>query len=96
MKREGRADYLFIRCYVSSNVNEVIRTVLNSLSFFLQKAQKSRGHNQTKALKAPKSTKSTKSTKTQPSKSTKRYKRIVRVWRSHYTNKNTFIYTNKN
>ena len=42
----------------SSNVNEVIRVVLNSLFFFLQK-------NFT-------CTKSTKSTKTQPSKSTKR------------------------
>ena len=41
-----------------SNVNEVIRAVLNSLFFFLQK-------NFT-------CTKSTKSTKTQPSKSTKR------------------------
>ena len=40
MKREGRADYLFIRCYVSSNVNEVIRTVLNSLSFFFTKSTK--------------------------------------------------------
>ena len=43
-----------------SNVNEVIRAVLNSL-FFLQKDFAR--------------TKSTKSTKTQPSKSTKRYKR---------------------
>ena len=56
---------------LSSNINEVIRTVLNSLfsAFLFYK----------KILHAPKSTKkhqqapkSTKSTKTQPSKSTKR------------------------
>ena len=46
--------------HLSSNVNEVIRAVLNSL-FFLRKDFAR--------------TKSTKSTKTQPSKSTKRYKR---------------------
>ena len=46
----------------SSNVNEVIRAILNPLfHFFLQKDFAR--------------TKSTKSTKTQPSKSTKRYKR---------------------
>ena len=45
---------------VSSNINEVIRAVLNSLFFFYKKI-----------LYAPKSTKSTKSTKTQPSKNTK-------------------------
>ena len=51
----------------SSNINEVIRTVLNFLLFFCthKKAQK-------KYKKAPKSTKSTKNTKTQPNKSTKR------------------------
>ena len=47
----------------SSNVNEVIRAVLNSL-FFLRKD-----------FACTKSTKSTKNTKMQPSKSTKRYKR---------------------
>ena len=71
----------------SSNVNEVIRAVLNSLYFyycffFLQKDFTR--------------TKSTKSTKTQPSKSTKRYKRTVRVWWSHHTNNSTSIHTNKN
>ena len=50
---------------VSSNKNEIIRAVLNTL-FFLRKDFAR--------------TKSTKSTKTQPSKSTKRYKRTVRVW----------------
>ena len=59
----------------SSNINEVIRAVLNFLlfSFFYEKilhAQKTQKEH--KAQKAPKSTKSTKSTKTQPSKSTKR------------------------
>ena len=51
----------------SSNINEVIRTVLNFLLFFCthKKAQK-------KYKKAPKSTKSTKNTKTQPNKSIKR------------------------
>ena len=43
----------------SSNINEVIRAVLNFLFFY------------EKISHAPKSTKSTKSTKTQPSKSTK-------------------------
>ena len=62
----------------SSNINEVIRAVLNFLlfSFFYEKilhAQKTqKEHKAQKAQKAPKSTKSTKSTKTQPSKSTKR------------------------
>ena len=46
-----------------SNVNEVIRVVLNSLFFFTK-----RFHTHTKTQKH-------KSTKTQPSKSTKRYKR---------------------
>ena len=65
----------------SSNINEVIRAVLNFLlfSFFYEKilhAQKTQKDHKAqkaqKAQKAPKSTKSTKSTKTQPSKSTKR------------------------
>ena len=67
---------------ISSNVNEVIRAVLNS--FFLRKD-----------FARTKSTKSTKSTKTQQSKSTKRYKKTVRVWWSHHTNNSTFVYTNK-
>ena len=50
----------------SSNVNEVIRAVLNSLFFFYEKISHA-----LKALKSTKSTKSTKSIKTQPSKSTK-------------------------
>ena len=60
MKREVRADCLFIRCYISSNVNEVIRAVLNSLFLFCkkilhaQKAQKARGRNQAKAQNATK------------------------------------------
>ena len=60
MKREVRADCLFIRCYISSNVNEVIKTVLNSLFLFCkkilyaQKAQKARGRNQAKAQNATK------------------------------------------
>ena len=53
---------------LSSNVNEVIRTVLNS--FFNKKIS----HAQ-KAQKVQKAQKAQKSTKTQPSKSTKRYKR---------------------
>ena len=61
MKREVRADCLFIRFYISSNVNEVIKTVLNSLFLFCkkilhaqkaQKAQKARGRNQAKAQNA--------------------------------------------
>ena len=52
---------------LSSNVNEVIRTVLNS--FFNKKIS----HAQ-KAQKVQKAQKAQKSTKTQPSKSTKRYK----------------------
>ena len=51
----------------SSNINEVIRAVLNFLLFFLQK-----DFARTKSTTSSKSTKSTKSTKTQPSKSTKR------------------------
>ena len=56
--------------YLSSNINEVIKTVLNFLLFFYQKilhAPKSTKKHK-KAQKAPKSTKCT---KTQPSKSTK-------------------------
>ena len=48
---------------MSSNINEVIKTVLNFSLFFYEKILH--------ALNAPKSTKSIKSTKTQPSKSTK-------------------------
>ena len=55
----------------SSNINEVIKTVLNSFfsfNFFLQKDfARTKKHQ-----KAPKSTKSTKSAKAQPNKSTKR------------------------
>ena len=65
----------------SSNINEVIRAVLNFLLFFYEEI--SHGQISTKKhknaqkstktyKKAQKSTKSTKSTKTQPSKSTKR------------------------
>ena len=43
---------------VSSNINEVVKAVLNSLLFFYQKISHA-----PKAQKAPKSTKSTKSTK---------------------------------
>ena len=79
----------------SSNVNEVIRAVLNSLYFyyycffFLQK-----DFTRTKSTKSTKMqpskstkrrTKSTKSTMTQSNKSTKRCERTVRVWWSHYT-----------
>ena len=56
--------------YLSSNINEVIKTVLNFLLFFYEKilhAPKSTKKHK-KAQKAPKSTKCT---KTQPSKSTK-------------------------
>ena len=53
----------------SSNVNEVIRSVLNSSFFFLRK-----DFARTKSTKNTKNTKSTKSTKTQPSKNTKRCK----------------------
>ena len=49
--------------FTSSNVNEVIRTVLNSLFFFLRK--------DFARTKSTKSTESTKSRKAQPSKSTK-------------------------
>ena len=67
--------YKFI--HESSNINEVIRAVLNIFFFFLRKdftgtkkTQKStKMHKSTK--KTQKSTKTTKSTKTQPSKSTK-------------------------
>ena len=52
--------------FTSSNVNEVIRTVLNSLFFFLRK-----DFARTKSTKSTESTKPTKSTKAQPSKSTK-------------------------
>ena len=51
----------------SSNINEVIRAVLNSLIFFLQK-DFARTKKQQKHQKAPKAQKST---KTQPSKNTK-------------------------
>ena len=48
--------------FFSSNVNEVVRVVLNYLYFFLRKDF---------ARTSTKSTESTKSTKTQPSKSAK-------------------------
>ena len=86
----------------SSNVNEVIRAVLNSLFFyycfflrlFFTKSTKTQPSKSTTGR--TKSTKSTKSTMTQPSKITKRYKRTVRVWWSHYTNNSVSIHTNKN
>ena len=65
----------------SSNINEVIRAVLNFLLFFYEEISHAQistkkhknAHKSTKTYKkAQKSTKSTKSTKTQPSKSTKR------------------------
>ena len=52
---------------LSSNINEVIGTVLNPLIFFYKKLLH--------APKAPKASKAPKSTNTQPSKSTKRYER---------------------
>ena len=60
-----------LRKYISSNINEVIRAVLNSLFFFFterfcthQKYQKHQKHQKhKKAPKAPKGKKSTKSTK---------------------------------
>ena len=52
--------------HISSNINEVIRALLNSL-FFYEKISHA-----PKALKAPKAPKALKGTKTQPSKSTKR------------------------
>ena len=63
---------------ISSNVNEVIRSVLHSL-FFLRKDF---------AL-----TKSTKSTKTQPSKSTKSYKRtkMKKCLKKHLRGKTSLI-----
>ena len=82
-----RCDRLKRKGNMSSNVNEVIRAVLNSL-FFLRK-----DFARTKSIK---STKITKSTKTQPGKSTKRYKRTVRAWWSHHTNNSTSIHMNKN
>ena len=65
----------------SSNINEVIRAVLNFLLFFYEeishaqistKKHKNAQKSTKMYKKAQKSTKSTKSTKTQPSKSTKR------------------------
>ena len=65
----------------SSNINEVIRAVLNFLLFFSEeishaqistKKHKNAQKSTKTYKKAQKSTKSTKSTKTQPSKSTKR------------------------
>ena len=79
----------------SSNVNEVIRAVLNSLFFYYcfffakrlcthQNHQKYKDATKQKHNTTHQSTKSTKSTMTRPSKSTKCYKRTVRVWWSHY------------
>ena len=66
----------------SSNVNEVIRTVLNSLFFKLPKAPK-----------APKARKAPKRTKTQSSKNAKRYKptKIRSVLQKHPTGKKLLI-----
>ena len=58
----------------NSNINEVIRTVLNSLFIFFLRKDFARTKSTKKHQRAPKrtkSTKSTKSTKTQPNKSTK-------------------------
>ena len=72
----------------SSNVNEVIRAVLNSLFFFFYKKI-------SHASKAPKAPKAPKSTKTQPSKSTKRYKRtkkiLKNVLKKHLSGKKSLI-----
>ena len=61
----------FVFHIISSNINEVIRAVLNFFFFFTKRFRTHQKHQ-----KAPKSTKSTKkhqkNTKTQPSKSTKR------------------------
>ena len=70
---------------LSSNINEVIRAVLNPLLFFYEKILHSPKHQKhKKALNASTAQKKKKkpkhqkhrSTKTQPSKSTNRYKRI--------------------
>ena len=53
----------------SSNINEVIRAVLNSSLFFYEKIL-----HPPKAIKVPKAQKAQKRKKTQPRKSTKRYK----------------------
>ena len=65
----------------SSNVNEVIREVLNSFFFYK------------KILHAPKAPKALKSTKTQPSKSRKCYKRtkIKNTLKKHLTGKKSLI-----
>ena len=60
------------RMNFSSNINEVIRAVLNLYDFFTKTF---RTQQKLKKQKKLQSTKSTKSTKTQPTKSTKRYKR---------------------
>ena len=76
---------------MSSNVNEVIRAVLNSLfNFFVYK----KILNQPKAPKSPKSTKSTKSIKTQPSKSKKRHKwtKIKNELKKHRRGKKSLIH----
>ena len=72
----------------SSNVNKVIREVLNSLyfyyCFFLRKDfARTKSTKSTKTQPSKTTTRRTKSTMTQPSKGTKRYKRAVRVWWSH-------------
>ena len=54
----------------SSNINEVIRAVLNFLFLFYDKI--SQAQKSTKSTKSTKSIKSTKTIKTEPSKSTKR------------------------
>ena len=66
---------------LSSNINEVIRAVLNPLLFFYEKILHSPKHQKhKKALNASTAQKKKhqkhRSTKTQPSKSTNRYKRI--------------------
>ena len=65
---------LLSHVYKSSNVNEVIGAVRNSLFFFFYEKilHAPKSSKSTKSIKSTKSTKSIKSTKTQPSKSTKR------------------------
>ena len=78
---------------MSSNVNEVIRAVLNSLFIYLFIYFYKKISHAQKAPKSTKSIKSTKSTKTQPSKSTKRYKqtKIKNALKKHLRGKKSLI-----
>ena len=69
--------------FSSSNINEIIRAVLNSLFFLFLR----------KDFAHTKSTKSTKSTKTQPNKNTNRYKRakIKNVLKKHRRGEKSLI-----